>query len=100
MKALYISIIYLYLYFFFQHKTNQAMFWFLHIIFMHLLFYSHFPCFLCTSGTGGLTCEEKQTILDEHNRLRQLVALGQIRGQPGAANMMEMVSEEKYLRIQ
>jgi len=43
-------------------------------------------------GSGGISCEEKQIILDEHNRLRQLVALGQIHGQPGAANMMEMVS--------
>lgn len=44
------------------------------------------------TGSGGISCEEKQIILDEHNRLRQLVALGQIHGQPGAANMMEMVS--------
>lgn len=44
------------------------------------------------TGSGSISCEEKQIILDEHNRLRQLVALGQIHGQPGAANMMEMVS--------
>lgn len=44
------------------------------------------------TGSGGISCEEKQIILDEHNRLRQLVALGQIHGQPSAANMMEMVS--------
>lgn len=42
-------------------------------------------------GSTDLSCEEKQTILDEHNRLRQLVALGQINGQPSAANMREMV---------
>ena len=42
-------------------------------------------------GSTDLSCEEKQTILDEHNRLRQLVALGQISGQPSAANMREMV---------
>lgn len=44
------------------------------------------------TGSGGISCEEKQIILDEHNRLRQLVALGQIHGQPSAANMMEMVA--------
>ncbi|KAK1116458.1 hypothetical protein K0M31_019045 [Melipona bicolor] len=40
--------------------------------------------------SAELSCEEKQTILDEHNRLRQLVALGQVSGQPSAANMREM----------
>ncbi|OAD57679.1 Venom allergen 3 [Eufriesea mexicana] len=43
----------------------------------------------------GLSCEEKQAILDEHNRLRQLVALGQIHGQPSAANMREMVWDDE-----
>ncbi|XP_043602415.1 venom allergen 5.02-like isoform X1 [Bombus pyrosoma] len=42
-----------------------------------------------------LSCEEKQTILDEHNRLRQLVALGQINGQPSAANMREMIWDDE-----
>ncbi|XP_043259185.1 uncharacterized protein LOC122401244 isoform X2 [Colletes gigas] len=42
----------------------------------------------------GLSCEEKQAILDEHNRLRQLVALGQIHGQPAAANMKEMIDSQ------
>lgn len=49
-------------------------------------------------GSGGLSCEEKQAILDEHNRLRQLVALGQIQGQPGAANMREMVRLAAFTR--
>lgn len=40
----------------------------------------------------GVGCADKQAILDTHNRLRQSVALGRVAGQPGAANMMEMVS--------
>lgn len=43
--------------------------------------------------TRGVSCADKQVILDTHNRLRQSVALGRVAGQPGAANMMEMVSE-------
>nr|XP_031849264.1 venom allergen 5-like isoform X2 [Nomia melanderi] len=49
--------------------------------------------------SGGLSCEEKQAILDEHNRLRQLVALGQIHGQPGAANMREMVWDDELANV-
>ncbi|XP_076300386.1 venom allergen 5.01 isoform X2 [Lasioglossum baleicum] len=49
--------------------------------------------------SGGLSCEEKQAILDEHNRLRQLVALGQIHGQPGAANMREMVWDDELAAV-
>lgn len=44
---------------------------------------------------GAISCEEKQIILDEHNRLRQLVALGHVNGQPGAANMMEMMWDDE-----
>ncbi|XP_076756623.1 venom allergen 5 [Xylocopa sonorina] len=43
----------------------------------------------------GLSCQDKQTILDEHNRLRQLVSLGQIRGQPSAANMREITWDDE-----
>ncbi|KOX67313.1 Venom allergen 5 [Melipona quadrifasciata] len=46
-------------------------------------------------GSTELSCEEKQTILDEHNRLRQLVALGQVSGQPSAANMREMIWDDE-----
>ncbi|KAH0554676.1 hypothetical protein KQX54_012227 [Cotesia glomerata] len=42
---------------------------------------------------GAVSCQDKQTILDEHNRLRQLIALGQVHGQPSATNMMEMVKK-------
>ncbi|KAK1118289.1 hypothetical protein K0M31_015331 [Melipona bicolor] len=45
--------------------------------------------------SAELSCEEKQTILDEHNRLRQLVALGQVSGQPSAANMREMIWDDE-----
>ncbi|XP_055691835.1 scoloptoxin SSD976-like [Lutzomyia longipalpis] len=38
----------------------------------------------------GVTEQEKYDILETHNRLRQSVAMGQVRGQPGAENMMEM----------
>lgn len=38
-----------------------------------------------------MTAQEKKTIIDHHNRIRQSVALGQIWGQPPASNMMEMV---------
>ncbi|XP_077280956.1 venom allergen 5 isoform X3 [Temnothorax americanus] len=51
------------------------------------------------NGSGGISCEEKQIILNEHNRLRQLVALGQIHGQPGAANMMEMIWDDELAAI-
>lgn len=35
--------------------------------------------------------EEQQLILDVHNRYRQAIALGKIRGQPTGSNMIEMV---------
>ncbi|XP_008552386.2 venom allergen 5 [Microplitis demolitor] len=44
---------------------------------------------------GVISCQDKQTILDEHNRLRQLIALGQVHGQPPAANMMEMIWDDE-----
>ncbi|XP_014484388.1 PREDICTED: venom allergen 5-like [Dinoponera quadriceps] len=49
--------------------------------------------------SGSISCEEKQIILNEHNRLRQLVALGQIHGQPSAANMMEMIWDDELAAI-
>uniref|UniRef100_A0A1A9WYF9 SCP domain-containing protein n=1 Tax=Glossina brevipalpis TaxID=37001 RepID=A0A1A9WYF9_9MUSC len=45
---------------------------------------------LCSSPTG-ITEQEKQIILQEHNRLRQQVATGRYPGQPGAENMREIV---------
>lgn len=48
-------------------------------------------CVLVISGANGVTAQEKQIIIDHHNKMRQSVALGQIWGQPPASNMMEMV---------
>jgi len=37
--------------------------------------------------------------LEEHNRLRQSLANGKVKGQPGALNMREMVWDEELARI-
>ena len=42
-------------------------------------------------GSGGLSCAEKEEIVSMHNRLRQRVATGAVRGQPLARNMRQMV---------
>ena len=42
-------------------------------------------------GSGGLSCAEKEEIVSMHNRLRQRVATGAVRGQPRARNMRQMV---------
>ncbi|SPP87900.1 uncharacterized protein LOC117589512 isoform X1 [Drosophila guanche] len=44
---------------------------------------------------SGITTEERSIILQEHNRLRQLVATGRYPGQPGAENMREIVWDEE-----
>ncbi|CAG9834494.1 unnamed protein product [Diabrotica balteata] len=43
--------------------------------------------------TRSISQYNKQLILDLHNAMRQSIALGQIGGQPPAANMMEMLIE-------
>ncbi|XP_018914952.2 salivary antigen-5 isoform X1 [Bemisia tabaci] len=43
---------------------------------------------------SGLTCPEKEQILELHNRLRQIIAVGQI-GQPPARNMIEMTWDDE-----
>jgi hypothetical protein len=45
------------------------------------------------AGSGGLSCTDRQAILEAHNKARQTVALGRAPGQPAASNMLEMVSE-------
>ncbi|XP_075147591.1 venom allergen 5 isoform X2 [Haematobia irritans] len=45
--------------------------------------------------TAGVTEEEKEIILKEHNRLRQTVATGRYPGQPGAENMREIIWDEE-----
>jgi len=49
--------------------------------------------------SGGLTCQEKQDILDSHNRLRQNLALGQIRDQPPALDMRELVWDDELAAV-
>ncbi|XP_057667614.1 venom allergen 5 2-like [Diorhabda carinulata] len=45
--------------------------------------------------TRSISSYDKQLILDLHNAMRQSIALGQIGGQPPAANMMEMKWDEE-----
>ncbi|XP_017039746.1 protein lon-1 [Drosophila ficusphila] len=44
---------------------------------------------------SGITAEERSIILQEHNRLRQIVATGRYPGQPGAENMREIVWDDE-----
>lgn len=44
---------------------------------------------------SGITTEERSIILQEHNRLRQLVATGRYPGQPGAENMREIIWDDE-----
>ena len=46
---------------------------------------------LVFKGASGMSCHDKQVILETHNRLRQMLALGQIRGQPPSLDMRELV---------
>ncbi|KAH8335726.1 hypothetical protein KR074_012117, partial [Drosophila pseudoananassae] len=46
-------------------------------------------------SASGITAEEKSIILQEHNRLRQIVATGRYPGQPGAENMREIVWDDE-----
>ncbi|XP_030370153.1 cysteine-rich venom protein latisemin [Scaptodrosophila lebanonensis] len=43
----------------------------------------------------GITEEERSIILQEHNRLRQIVATGRYPGQPGAENMREIIWDDE-----
>jgi hypothetical protein len=51
------------------------------------------------AGSGGLSCPDRQEILDAHNTARQNVALGRIAGQPAASNMLELVSDTKMADV-
>jgi hypothetical protein len=44
----------------------------------------------CT-GSGDLSCQEKEEILRVHNELRQDLSFGKVPKQPAARNMLEMV---------
>ncbi|KAG4077669.1 hypothetical protein HA402_015712 [Bradysia odoriphaga] len=52
----------------------------------------------CRGGTlirTGVTLDERNQILESHNRLRSTVAQGRVPNQPGAANMREMVWDDE-----
>ena len=42
---------------------------------------------------------EKQRIVDAHNKVRQMIALGKIPGQPAATNMKEMIWDSELAVI-
>ena len=42
---------------------------------------------------------DKQAILHEHNKARQMLAQGKVGGQPAAMNMREMIWDEELARI-
>ncbi|XP_012159173.2 CRISP/Allergen/PR-1, partial [Ceratitis capitata] len=46
-------------------------------------------------AVSGLSTGERDIILHEHNKLRQLVATGRYPGQPGAENMREIVWDDE-----
>lgn len=49
--------------------------------------------------SGGLNCMEKQRIVDAHNKVRQMIALGKVAGQPAATNMKEMIWDSELAVI-
>ena len=49
-----------------------------------MLFYSFIK------GSGALTFWDRNAILNEHNKARQLISLNQVPGLPAATNMREM----------
>ncbi|PSN36899.1 Venom allergen 5.01 [Blattella germanica] len=49
--------------------------------------------------SGGLTCQDRQVILDAHNNARLNVALGRVPGQPGATKMLELVWDDKLAQV-
>ncbi|XP_063227592.1 venom allergen 5-like [Bacillus rossius redtenbacheri] len=49
--------------------------------------------------SGGLTCHDRQVILDSHNKMRQSVALGRVSGQPAATDMQEMVWDDELAAV-
>ncbi|XP_037952746.1 peptidase inhibitor 16 isoform X1 [Teleopsis dalmanni] len=75
-----------------SHKGPEK--YFLHII---LVLISCSAALACQGKllVTGITEEEKRVILQEHNRLRQLVATGRYPGQPAAENMREIVWDDE-----
>lgn len=52
------------------------------------------------SGQTGLTQDEQNAMIEEHNALRSRVAQGQVGSHPKAADMTRMVRFEDYLKRQ
>jgi cell division septation protein DedD len=48
---------------------------------------------------GGLTLQDKQSILDAHNRYRTLTAEGQTYGQPSASNMNQLIWDDGLAQV-
>ncbi|XP_076045444.1 venom allergen 5.01-like [Oratosquilla oratoria] len=49
--------------------------------------------------SGGMSCQDRDLILDTHNRLRQKVSMGEVRGQPAAINMQTMVWDDELANV-
>ncbi|XP_066960890.1 venom allergen 5.01-like [Macrobrachium rosenbergii] len=49
--------------------------------------------------SGGLTCQDKELILNTHNTLRQKVSMGHVRNQPPAINMRTMVWDDELATV-
>lgn len=62
------------------------------LFFFSIVFYANRDLIISASG---ISSEERSIILQEHNRLRQLVATGRYPGQPGAENMREIVWDDE-----
>ncbi|KAK9511975.1 hypothetical protein O3M35_000526 [Rhynocoris fuscipes] len=56
---------------------------------------------LCTGRIlkRGVSCEEKNEIIDVHNRYRQAIALGHVDGIPPARNMLQMTWDENIAKV-
>lgn len=63
-----------------------------YFLFFSIVFYANRDLIISASG---ISSEERSIILQEHNRLRQLVATGRYPGQPGAENMREIVWDDE-----
>ncbi|KAJ3627542.1 hypothetical protein MTP99_014913 [Tenebrio molitor] len=58
-------------------------------------------CWSCGGRTiihTGITDYDKKLLLDTHNKIRQVVAMGAVSGQPPASNMMELTWSDDLAR--
>ncbi|XP_021939333.1 venom allergen 5-like, partial [Zootermopsis nevadensis] len=79
------------------HNRGRQMTWFLLFGYLatSLAYYQESCAGKTLLRSGGLSCADRQLILDAHNKARQTVALGRAPGQPAASNMLEMVWDEE-----